>query len=208
MGTTAMRILFSLRVLQLDPVRCSHESRVLLRWPGRIRANLPCLFRPGMLSQTVGGGRVPSGDISPVGQSVPAVSTPSWQEWVGQSEANPFSQHPPPSLVSAVQNILVLDNLSYAKEHALSTDDSAESAPVLSSVPAAVTPAATLVWGIGPPRSWIDAPIVSRPTVGHSLLRRAAASIHAGSASTLNAPYDNNTWSSPFTIGYLHVGRF
>ena len=100
------------------------------------------------------GGRVPSGDISPVGRSVPAVSTPSWQEWVGQSEANPFSQHPPPSLVLAVQNILMQDNLSYANlnEHALTTDDSA---PVLSSVPAAATPAATLVWGIGPPRSWI-----------------------------------------------------
>ena len=51
------------------------------------------------------------------------------------------------------------------------------------------------------------APIVSRPAVGHSLLRQAAVSIHAGSATTLNAPYDNNTWSSPFTIGYLNVGR-
>ena len=106
----------------------------------------------------------------------------------------------------AVQNILTRDNLSYAKEHALSTDDSA---PVLSSVPAAATPAAALVWGIGPSRAWIDAPIVSesRPAVGHSLLRQAAVSIHAGSATTLNAPYDNNTWSSPFTTGYLNVGR-
>ena len=150
------------------------------------------------------GGRVPLGDISPVAQSVPGASAPSWQEWVGQSEANPFSQHPPPSLVSAVQNILTRDNLSYAKEHALSTDDSA---PVLSSVPAAATPAAALVWGIGPSRAWIDAPIVSRPAVGHSLLCQAAVSIHAGSATALNAPYDNNTWSSPFTIGYLNVGR-
>ena len=65
------------------------------------------------------------------------------------------------------------DNLSYAKEHTLSTDDSA---PVLSSVPAAATPAATLVWDIAPPRAWTDAPIVSRPTVGHSLLRQAAVS--------------------------------
>ena len=23
----------------------------------------------------------------------------------------------------------------------------------------------------------------------------------------LSTPYDNNTWSSPFTIGYLNVGR-
>ena len=85
------------------------------------------------------GGRVPLGDTSPVGQSIPLVSAPSWQEWVGHSEANPFSQHPPPSLALAVQNILTRDNLSYAKEHALSTDDSA---PVLSSVPAVATPAA------------------------------------------------------------------
>ena len=57
------------------------------------------------------GGRVPSGDISPVGQSFPAVSAPSWKEWIGQSEANPFTQHSPPSLALAVQNILKLDNL-------------------------------------------------------------------------------------------------
>ena len=105
------------------------------------------------------GGRVPLGDISSVAQPVPVVSAPSWQEWVGQSETNPFSQHPPPSLVLAVQNVLMRDNLSYAKEHALTTDDSA---PVLSSVPAAATPADALVWGIGPSRAWIDAPIVSQ----------------------------------------------
>ena len=56
LGTTAMRILFSLLDLQLDPVRCSHESRVLLRWPGKIKANPPYPFRPGMLFQIVGGG--------------------------------------------------------------------------------------------------------------------------------------------------------
>ena len=31
--------------------------------------------------------------------------------------------------------------------------------------------------------------------------------IHAGPAAALNSPYDNNTWSSPFTIGYLNVSR-
>ncbi len=57
------------------------------------------------------------------------------QEWIGQSEASPLSQHPPPSFVSAVQSILTLDNTTYAKEHALSTDGIAS---VGSSVPTAV----------------------------------------------------------------------
>ncbi len=31
--------------------------------------------------------------------------------------------------------------------------------------------------------------------------------IHAGTTAALFTPYGNNTWSSPFTIGYLNVGR-
>jgi hypothetical protein len=30
---------------------------------------------------------------------------------------------------------------------------------------------------------------------------------HAGTTSALLTPYDNNTWSSPFSIGYISVGR-
>ena len=56
----------------------------------------------------------------------------------------------------------------------------------------------------------MDALIVSSTKVGPSLLTQAAMSIQAGPSAALNAPYDNNTWStlsSPFTIGYLNVGR-
>ena len=49
--------------------------------------------------------------------------------------------------------------------------------------------------------------MVSRPTVGHALLNRAASSIQDGSSETPNCPYRIDTWSSPFTVAYLNVGR-
>jgi hypothetical protein len=56
-------------------------------------------------------------------------------------------------------------------------------------------------------QTWLQAPMVSRPTVGHALVNRAASSIHNGSSETPNCPYRIDTWSSPFTVAYLNVGR-
>ncbi len=63
--------------------------------------------------------------------------------------------------------------------------------------------------GVGnrPPRAWTDTLIASRSKVGHSLLNQAVMAIHAETTAALLTLYDINTWSSPFTIGYLNVGR-
>jgi hypothetical protein len=48
--------------------------------------------------------------------------------------------------------------------------------------------------------------MISCPFVGWNLLSRAT-SLQIGSRETSNYPYRLDTWSSPFTVAYLNVGR-
>ncbi len=71
------------------------------------------------------GGRLPpenAGPITPLEQTSVTSVQPLLQEWLDSSESSPFSQHPPDSLMSAVQDILLcetatmhntLPNISY-----------------------------------------------------------------------------------------------
>ena len=48
--------------------------------------------------------------------------------------------------------------------------------------------------------------MISRPLIGWNLLSRAT-SLQIGSGETSNYPYRLDTWSSPFTVANLNVGR-
>ena len=48
--------------------------------------------------------------------------------------------------------------------------------------------------------------MISRPLVDWNLLSRAT-SLQIGSGEASNSPYRMDTWSSPFTVPYLNVGR-
>jgi hypothetical protein len=62
-------------------------------------------------------------------------------------------------------------------------------------------------WSLGPPAEWLIAPLASRPELGQPLFSHAMSSIREGTATTLQIPYNNDTWSCPFNVGYLNVGR-
>jgi hypothetical protein len=64
----------------------------------------------------------------------------------------------------------------------------------------------TSEWSIGPPAEWLNAPLASRPQMGQTLLRHAVSSIREGTAATLQASYNNDTWSCQFNVGYSNVG--
>ena len=80
-------------------------------------------------------------------------------------------------MVTAVHRVLTRDNSLHAKEHARDTDSLPSIGVPVTSV---AVPAITVEWGLGPPKAWLDAPMMSRPKVGHSLLSQATASILAG----------------------------
>ena len=111
----------------------------------------------------------------------------------------PFTQHAPTSLVTAVNRVLTSDNSLYAKEHARDTDSLPSVGALVTSVAVPVVP---VEWGLGPPKAWLDAPMMSRPKVGHSLLSQAAASILGGAGTALQGPFDNRTWSDG---GLVHL---
>ena len=128
------------------------------------------------------------------------------QEWIEKSERLPFSQHAPNSLLHSVQDILSGDNMRHAQEnaHELLKDHPINTCldPPREGV---VTENIEQTWSVGPECDWLQAPIISRPSVGRELLDRATRSISSGNGE--NYPYRTDTWSSPFTVMYLNVGR-
>ena len=162
------------------------------------------------------GGRLPpenAGPITPLEQTSVTSLQPLLQEWLDSSESSPFSQHPPDSLMSAVQDILLCDNAQHATEHILHHSDSAfaqslpKSTVGIHSIPTTLESDKASEWSIGPPAEWLTAPLVSRPKLGQTLLSHAMSSIREGTTTTLQTPYNNDTWSCPFNVGYLNVGR-
>ena len=128
-------------------------------------------------------------------------------DWVASSEASPFTVHPPDSLISSIHAELLQDNVHHAREHAQArVDDPCTAQPAVRSdakVPAGVEHG----WSVGPTQAWLQAPIATRTSVGHDLLSQATSSIWTGATEHLACPFRVDTWSSPFTVGYLNVGR-
>ncbi len=162
------------------------------------------------------GGRLPLenvGPITPLEQTLVTRLQPLLQVWLDSSESSLFSQHPPDSLMSAVQDILLCENAQHATEHILHHSDSAfvqslpKSTVGIHSIPTTLELDKASEWSIGPPAEWLTAPLVSRPKLGQTLLSHAMSSIREGTTTTLQTPYNNDTWSCPFNDGYLNVGR-
>jgi hypothetical protein len=162
------------------------------------------------------GGRLPpenAGSITALEQTSVTRLQLLLQEWLDSSESSPFSQHPPDSLTSAVQDILLRENAQHATEHILHHSDSAfvQSLPNFTvgihSIPTTLESDKASEWSIGPPAEWLTAPLASRPKLGQTLLSHAMSSIREGTTTTLQTPYTNDTWSCPFNVGYLNVGR-
>ena len=128
-------------------------------------------------------------------------------DWVASSEASPFTVHPPDSMTNLVQNVLMQDNAHHACEHIQARlGDPTATQPVSQGgvkVPAVVDRR----WSVGPAQEWLQAPIAARPSVGHDLLTQVTSSIRTGAVESLTCPFRIDTWSSPFTVGYLNVGR-
>ena len=171
-------------------------------------------FQAWMVETGQWGGRVvgapettsPSPDVRP---GPTAASAATLQDWVGSSEAFPFSVHPPDPLLHSVQSILLQDNARHAREHVQTRlserPTSAHLVPPRNDVSAGR--GGVHRWSVGPAHAWLQAPIASRPSTGCDLLDRAALSIRGEAGENLNCPYRMDTWSSPFTVGYLNVGR-
>ena len=131
------------------------------------------------------------------------------QAWVETSEISPFSQHPPHSLLHSVQNLLVQDNAHHAKGNVqarlhVGSNNTRLPPPHSQDL---LTASLAQGWSVGPEHDWLQAPIVSRLSVGRDLLDRAALEMRRGNSDSLNCPFRMDTWSSPFTVGYLNVGR-
>jgi hypothetical protein len=61
------------------------------------------------------------------------------------------------------------------------------------------------LWSVCPEPEWLHSLMDSRPLVGWDLLSRAT--LQHGSDETSNNLFRMDTWSSPFTVAYLNVGR-
>ena len=142
-----------------------------------------------------------------LGPKAPSAAT--LQDWVASSEASPFSVHPPDSLLNSVQSALMQDNARHAREHVQTRlgERSINTLHVNPRNDAMADRGGEQGWSIGPAHAWLQAPIVSRPSIGRDLLDRATLSIRSGAVEDLNCPYRMDTWSSPFIVGYLNVGR-
>ena len=125
------------------------------------------------------------------------------------SEASPFSQHPPDSLLCSIQNLLVQENAHHAKGNVqalLSQRDCSDNPPGSTEV-TSENREHHAHWSVGPEQAWLQAPIASRPSVGRELLDRATRSMGNTINMSPHYQYCMDTWSSPFTVGYLNVGR-
>ena len=129
-------------------------------------------------------------------------------DWVESSAQSPFSAHPPDSVLDSVQAVLADDNAHHAKANLQTrlSEYQSTDCPV-SRTDATESGHVPREWSVGPSPAWLQAPIVSRPSVGRDLLDQAASSIRNETLENLHCPYRMDTWSSPFTVGYLNVGR-
>ena len=159
------------------------------------------------------GGRAPNAEASTM--LSPRDAGPcegSIRDWVTKSEECIFSTAPPPHLVEDVQEILTREAVSQAHDNVKLhlSELSARAAPILSMQspdPAVRMPALAPAWTIGPDQSWFQTPVSSRPPVGHTLLGRLTQQSRGHEPLQPSVSYKFDTWSSPFTVCYLNVGR-
>ena len=128
-------------------------------------------------------------------------------DWVASSEASPFTMHPPDLLINSIQTVLLQDNAHHAREHAQARRNDLTTAQPVSRGDAKERGDEDRGWSIGPSQAWLQSPIATRPSVGHDLLSQATLAIRTGVTESLSCPFRTDTWSSPFTVGYLNVGR-
>ncbi len=81
-----------------------------------------------------------------------------------------------------------------------------ESTVGIHSIPTTLESDKASEWSIGPPAEWVTAPLAPRPKLGQTLLSHAMSSIREGTTTTLQTPYNHDTRSCPFNVGYLNVG--
>ena len=66
-------------------------------------------------------------------------------------------------------------------------------------------------WNHGPTEKWMGEPIASRQKIGRDVVSRALLTIRKldrnGARDNPRQQYRMDTWSSPFTVWYLNVGR-
>ncbi len=124
------------------------------------------------------------------------------------AETEPFTMHPPASLHRLVQSRLVQDNAHLARSHVQTRVNGRPtlSTPVPPRESVNTSSTSKQRWSVGPEPEWLFSPMISRPLIGWNLLSRAT-SLQIGSGNTSNYPYRLDTWSSPFTVAYLNVGR-
>ena len=114
----------------------------------------------------------------------------------------------PPSSFHSVQTLLLQDNARHAREHAQARlDERPTNAIPVSRSDAKANTGEDRECSVGPTHAWLHSPIVARSSVGHDLLDQATSSIRNGAAESLTCPFRMDIWSSPFTVGYLNVGR-
>ncbi len=103
---------------------------------------------------------------------------------------------------------LIQDNAHLARSHvqAQVSDRSTLSTPVSPRESVNMSSTSKQRWSVGPEPAWLSSPIISRPLVGWNLLSRATL-FQIGSGEASNYPYRMDTWSSPFMVAYLNVGR-
>ena len=141
----------------------------------------------------------------------PEKQVASLQAWMEQSESSLFSASPPASILHSVREVLERDNARLAQEHVQACSESrAHSDTINLSPPVSAVTAdarADRQWSLGPTNEWRQSPLISRPSIGQYLLDQAALSIMNGAHENLTCQFRMDTWSSPFTVGYLNVGR-
>ena len=131
------------------------------------------------------------------------------REWAERSADFPFSVHPPDSLRRSVHDLLASANRHQAQENATvrPVEHVSQGFPVASQCARETEPPSEWRWNHGPTEDWLRGPIISRPQVGRDLVSRALLTIRSGVRANPDLQYTMDTWASPFTVGYLNVGR-
>ena len=124
-----------------------------------------------------------------------------------RSEERPFSVHPPESLRQSVRSLLTSANRHQAQENAKvsKVEICSQSRPDAQS-PARAEGRYAQRLGVEP---WNSRKMegASRPKIGRDLVSRALLAIRNGARDNPRQQYRMDTCSSPFTVGYISVGR-
>jgi len=138
----------------------------------------------------------------------------SLQEWVTKSENSPFVVPPPAPVGQAVHVSLEQVNACQAQEHVkarmqagLAQNSSAVPLERMEGSKNAEESVEAKEWGFGPSQEWMQTPIASRAHIGRTLVDSAILFHRQARGTGQSSSFKMDTWSTPFTVGYLNVGR-